>query len=298
MENIISVKNLSKSFGGVEVVHDLEFDVKKGEIFAFVGPNGSGKTTTIRCLLKIYQADRGDLKVFGEEYSVSLAPKLGYLPEERGLYVSANVLDTMIYFGMLKGMKRGMARDAALDYLARVGLLEKATQKIQKLSSGQQQKIQLGIAIINSPELLILDEPTKGLDPVNRQLLMDILFELNKSGSTIVFLTHQMDEVEKIANRLLMINKGMKSLYGEVNEVRSQFGLNTIHLYYQGEFKPNPDLFESKVEGQYAELTPRPKVTHDEILTYLVKLNMSIEKYEVAAPSLNEIFINVVGAEK
>lgn len=297
MQSIISVKNFSKSFGNLKVIHDLSFDVNEGEIFAFLGANGSGKTTTLRCLLKIYEPDQGELKVFGEDYNISLAPKLGYLPEERGLYVSSNVIDTMTYFGRLKGLSPQESKDASLQYLERIGLADKAKQKIQRLSSGQQQKIQLGIAVINSPKLLILDEPTKGLDPVNRQLLMDILFELKKTGTTIIFSTHQMDEVEKIANRLLMIDRGRKALYGEVNEVKKQFGSNTIHLNFSGNLPQNENLYSARVEGQYAEISPKEKVSTEEILKFLVQSNLKIEKYELASPSLNEIFIKVVGGE-
>jgi ABC-2 type transport system ATP-binding protein len=266
----------------------------KGELFAFLGANGSGKTTTIRCLLDIYQPDSGELLINGQKYSTDMASILGYLPEERGLYNNSAVLETMEYFGMIKGMTQKDAQTAAMDYLEKVGLADKAFNKIKTLSSGQQQKIQLGITIINRPKLLILDEPTKGLDPVNRELLLDILKEMNKDDETTIFFsTHQMDEVEKIADRLLMLKDGRSVLYGAVNKVRKDFGENIIHLEFTGKFKPNPKLFTARTETNYAELTPLPKVESDKILDYLVSSGLNIRKFEVAAPSLNEIFIKV-----
>lgn len=292
--NSIEINNFSKSFGDLKVIKDLSFEVEEGEIFAFLGANGSGKTTTIRCLLDIYQPNSGELFIFGQKYSPEIASKIGYLPEERGLYVSAQVIDVLTYFGELKGMSKNDARASGLKFLERVGLPDKANEKIQKLSSGQQQKIQLGITVINSPELLILDEPTKGLDPVNRSLLMEILFDLNKHGSTIVFSTHQMDEVEKIANRLVMINKGERALYGKLSEVKKEFGDNSIEIRFEGKLPENAKLFAIEKQGNTATLTPKQKVSHEEILQYLLSQNLKIQKFEISSPSLNDIFIKVV----
>lgn len=294
MTNIISVKNFSKSFGPTKVLQDLSFEVGKGELFAFLGANGSGKTTTIRCLLNIYQPDSGELLINGRRYGTDQASILGYLPEERGLYNSSKVLETMIYFGQIKGMSAIDAKTASIKYLERVGLEDKQNVQIKLLSSGQQQKIQLGITIINKPSLLILDEPTKGLDPVNRELLLDILKDLNKeNNATILFSTHQMDEVEKIADRLLMLKSGKSVLYGHVNDVRKEFGENIIQLEYSGDLKVNDKLFTAKIEKNYAELNPNEKITDNEILEYLMKSGVSVKRFQVTAPSLNEIFIKV-----
>lgn len=293
MENIISVKNFSKSFGTNIVIKNLNFEVKKGEVFAFLGANGSGKTTTIRTLLGIYEPSEGELLVNDKRFSQEDAYILGYLPEERGLYLSSQVLETMVYFGELKGMPKKDAKDSALAYLAKVGLEDKAKSKIKVLSSGQQQKIQLGITVINKPELLILDEPTKGLDPVNRSLFMDLLFDLKRHGTTILFSTHQMEEAEKIADRVLMIKNGERKLYGEMNEVKSSFGSNTLLIHYKGDFPANPDLYTFKTEGFYAEVSPGVGVSAQDILSFLVSQQLFILKFEVASPSLNEIFITV-----
>lgn len=211
-------------FGKTSVIDDLSFEVKRGETFGFLGSNGSGKTTTIRSLLGIYQPTGGKLLIDGRPYSVSGDVKLGYLPEERGLYKKESVIDTMIYFGQLKGLSRSEARSKSLAFLERVGLADKAKTRLDKLSGGQQQKVQLGITIINDPELIILDEPTKGFDPVNRRLLMEIIEEHQAKGATVVMITHQMDEVERLCDRVLLLKDGVAHAYGTVAEVRAQFG--------------------------------------------------------------------------
>ena len=169
-ENAISIKNFSLSFGKKKIIDDLSFEIKKGEVFGLLGSNGSGKTSIIRTLLGLYQADSGELLINGEVFAPGKKNILGYLPEERGLYKKESVIDVMTYFGQLKGMTKKAASKWSMGYLKRVGLEDKAKLKIDRLSGGQQQKIQLGMTIINSPDLLILDEPTKGFDPVNRQL--------------------------------------------------------------------------------------------------------------------------------
>ncbi len=220
MTNIISIKNFQMKFGKTTVIKDLSFEVKRGETFGFLGSNGSGKTTTIRALLGIYQPTGGELLIDGKPYSVSGGVKLGYLPEERGLYKKESVLDVMTYFGQLKGMSRNEAREASLAYLQRVKLDDKANTRLDKLSGGQQQKIQLGITIMDDPELLILDEPTKGFDPVNRKLLMDIIEEHQAKGATVVMVTHQMEEVERLCDRIILLKDGKAYAYGTVAEVK------------------------------------------------------------------------------
>lgn len=220
---IISVKNFKMIFGKNTVIDNLSFDVYKGEIFGFLGSNGCGKTTTIRALLGLYQPSDGDLLINGQPFSVSSGIKLGYLPEERGLYKKEPVIDVMVYFGQLKGLGKNEAKQKSLDYLKRVNLLDKANTRIDKLSGGQQQKIQLGITIIDNPDLLILDEPTKGFDPVNRRLLMDIVEEHRKNGATIIFVTHQMEEVERLCDRVLLLKDGVSHAYGTIEEIKKKY---------------------------------------------------------------------------
>ena len=293
-DSVVSVRNFSKQFNSTPVVRDLSFDVQTGETFAFLGANGSGKTTTIRCLLNILQPTGGELLLWGERYDISMARRIGYLPEERGLYVDSNVLETMVYFGMLKGLSKADAMSKAAGYLDRVGLSEKRQARIKTLSSGQQQKIQLGLTIINSPELLVLDEPTKGLDPVNRDLLLDTLTEMKAAGTTIVFITHQMEEVEKVADRLVMIKDGRRVLYGGVAEVKRQFGENRLHIEFTGTVPVHEKLYSvDRAENNVAELKLCDGVTPDQVFKALAKDRLVMSKFEVASPSLQDIFVHV-----
>jgi len=222
--NIIEVRGFAMSFGAKQVIKDLNFEVHRGETFGFLGSNGSGKTTTLRALLGIYEPTAGELLIDGEKYDVASPTTIGYLPEERGLYKKEFVLDTMVYFGELKGMARDDAKRFALDYLAKIGLGGYEKTRLDKLSGGQQQKVQLGITIMGDPELLILDEPTKGFDPVNQRLLMDIILDLQKRGTTVMMVTHQMDEVEKLCDRILLLKDGVAKEYGTVASVRKKYG--------------------------------------------------------------------------
>lgn len=221
--NIVEVKNFKMTFGNKTVIKDLSFEVKKGEIFGFLGSNGSGKTTTLRALLGFYEPTGGELLVDGKKYDPEDSSVIvGYLPEERGLYRKETVMDTMLYFAELKGLKN--PREWSERYLKRVGLLDKANEKVERLSGGQQQKIQLGVTIMNEPKLLILDEPTKGFDPMNRKLLMEIIDELHKKGTAVILITHYMEEVEKLCDRALLLKDGVAHAYGTIAEIKKKFG--------------------------------------------------------------------------
>ena len=225
-------------FGNKTVIDDMSFDVKKGETFGFLGSNGSGKTTTMRALLGIYQPTSGTLHINGKSFEPEDGATLGYLPEERGLYKKESVIDVMTYFGQLKGLDKREAREWSLGYLERVKLGDKAKSKVDKLSGGQQQKVQLGVTIMNDPDVLILDEPTKGFDPVNRRLLMDIVETQRAKGATIVLITHDMAEAERLCDRLILLKDGKKAAYGTVPEVLKKFGhtsMNDVFLQVYGE---------------------------------------------------------------
>lgn len=234
---IVSVRDYSLTIGDKQIVEHLSFEVFPGEVFAFLGANGSGKTSTIRSLLGIYDTTSGELLVSGKKLTPENASTVGYLPEERGLYTRAKVLDTMTYFGELKGMSREDAKAESLAYLERVELADKASVKLKKLSGGQQQKVQLGVAIMGSPKLLILDEPTKGLDPVNRKLLLDIVDELQQKGTAVIYITHLMEEVERLADRLLILKDGKARAYGTVNEVKKEFKSKSIEDIFVSIYK-------------------------------------------------------------
>ena len=220
---MVEINHFKMSFNGKTVIRDLSFTVEKGEIFGLLGSNGSGKTTTIRALLGFYEATGGELLVDGAKYNPeSSKVTIGYLPEERGLYSKETVIDNMLYFATLKGVKNPL--EWSRKYLKRVGLADKETVKIEKLSGGQQQKVQLGITIMDDPKLLILDEPTKGFDPVNRRLLMDIIEEMHQKGASIIMITHYMDEVERFCDRALLLKDGVARAYGKIKDIRKEFG--------------------------------------------------------------------------
>ena len=222
MKKIVEVNNFKMVFGDKTVIKDLSFDVKKGEIFGLLGSNGSGKTTTVRALLGFYHPTAGDVLVDGKVYNPENSTiRIGYLPEERGLYRKETVLDTMVYFGELNGLKDPV--EWSKKYLKCVGLEEKANERIEKLSGGQQQKVQLGVTIMGDPQLLILDEPTKGFDPMNRRLLMEIIEEHHKKGAAIIMITHYMDEVENLCDRALLLKDGVARAYGTIPEIKKEF---------------------------------------------------------------------------
>lgn len=237
---IVVIKDFNLRLGGKQIIRDLNFEVQPGEVFALLGANGSGKTSIIRSLLNIYQPTSGQLLVEGKSYNPEHAHLVGYLPEERGLYVRSTVIDVMTYFGELKGMDRTAAHNFSQQYLERVGLADKGKLTVKKLSGGQQQKVQLGVAIINDPKLLILDEPTKGLDPVNRKLLLEVVEEYRQKGTAVIYITHLMEEVERLADRILIIKDGRRMAYGTKEELKKTYKMKTIEdifvsIYTEGQ---------------------------------------------------------------
>ena len=222
MKNLVEVNHFKMAFDGKTIIKDLSFNIKKGEIFGLLGANGSGKTTTVRALLGLYQPTDGEVLINGSKFNPEKSQiTIGYLPEERGLYRKETVIDTMLYFADLKGVKDPL--NWCRKYLKRVGLSDKENVRLEKLSGGQQQKVQLGVTIMNNPELLILDEPTKGFDPMNRRLLMEIIEEHHKKGASIILITHYMDEVERLCDRILLLKDGLKKAYGTIPEIKKEF---------------------------------------------------------------------------
>lgn len=291
----ITVENFSKSFGNLKAVDNLSFEVNDGEVFAFLGANGSGKTTTIRCLLKIYQKDRGDLLINGEEFSEKFNSRIGYLPEERGLYKGVSTSEILQYTARLRGLSPNEAKKKCDSYLEYVGLGEHKEKKVSQLSSGMQQKVQLGTALIHNPEILILDEPFKGLDPVNRQLFIDIFVERAKKGTTILYSTHVIDEAQKMADSLLIIKDGKRLEYGKVNDVRKKYGSDNIILDFDGKVpEKNTSLYSSVISNKKMEITPKVGVSTEEIVSLLIKNGTKIVKMELDYPSLNQIFIDLM----
>ena len=275
-------------FGSQTVVRDLSFDVNAGETFGFLGSNGSGKTTTLRALLGIYQPTAGTLHIAGKAFEPRDGVRLGYLPEERGLYKKESVLDVMVYFGMLKGLSRQEATSTSLAYLERVSLAEKASTRVDKLSSGQQQKIQLGVTIMNDPELLILDEPTQGFDPVNRRLMMNIIEDQKRAVATDILVTHQREEVERLCYRVSLRKSGVDEADGTTADVQDLCGDALSRRYHSGTL-PASDLYDvTMAEHDYAELTPKAGPAEADIQRELVQQCVPVRSSPHAQTSLDE----------
>lgn len=299
MTNIIEVKNFKMKFGKNEVIKDLSFEIKKGEVFGLLGSNGSGKTTTVRALLNMHQPAGGSLLINGQAYTPDNNFKVGYLPEERGLYKKEKVGDIMHYFASLKGMSKIDAKEFIDDFLKRVDLADKQRLRLDKLSSGQQQKIQLGITIMGKPDLLILDEPTKGFDPVTRRLLLEIIDNERQRGATIMMITHQMEEAEKLCDRVLLLKDGTAKAYGRIEDIKDEAGGDMIRLTFNGKLATNSKLFTVKNQTtSQAELIPKTNVSYEQILSFLLKEGVKIRQYSIERPSLDDIFVNVYGMKK
>jgi ABC-2 type transport system ATP-binding protein len=294
-EPLIHIENFRMDFGRKTVIRDLSFDVKAGETFGFLGSNGSGKTTTIRALLGIYIPTAGTLHINGRIFQPEDGGRLGYLPEERGLYKKESVIDVMTYFGRLKGLAKAEATRWSLDYLERVALTDKAKTRVDKLSGGEQQKVQLGVTIMNQPELLILDEPTKGFDPVNRRLLMDIIDEQKTAGATVLMVTHQMEEVERLCDRVILLKNGEAEAYGTIPEVQDQYGGTMIRLKYSGTVPASKHYDVTLREKNYAELTVTDDVDEAVILKDLVDAGVLVRSFVTSKLSLDDIFLKVYG---
>jgi ABC-2 type transport system ATP-binding protein len=295
VEPIVHIQNFRMDFDGTTVVRDLSFDIERGETFGFLGSNGSGKTTTIRALLGIYVPTAGVLHVNGRSFRPEDGAALGYLPEERGLYKKESVIDVMTYFGRLKGLSKHAASSWSLHYLERVAMGGMAKLRIDKLSGGQQQKVQLGVTIMNDPELLILDEPTKGFDPVNRRLLMDIIETQKKAGATVLMVTHQMEEVERLCDRVVLLKDGQAEAYGTIPEVQERYGGATIRVKYSGDIPDSPYYTVTLRESNYAELAVNEHVDEAVIVRELVDAGVAVRSFVTSRLSLDDIFVKVYG---
>ncbi len=297
----IAVHNVTKKYGDFTAVDDLSFDVRRGEIFAMLGPNGAGKTTTIRMILDILKPDTGRIEVFGAPINDRAKERIGYMPEERGLYRNVPVLDVLVYLGQLKGMSRADARARALDLLEHADLAANVKSKVSELSKGMQQKVQVIATVLHRPDLVIIDEPFSGLDPVNTQLIKDLLYEMNREGTTIVMSTHQMHQIEEMADRLLMIDHGRRVLYGDVHDVRQRFAKNAVVVEGEGDWAALPGVkrVEKGENGRGIVLHLAEDVTPDAVMEALaVSDAYHVRRFELAVPSLNEIFIEVVGTRR
>jgi ABC-2 type transport system ATP-binding protein len=294
---MLNASHLKKEFSTVLAVDDVSFTIARGEIFGLLGPNGAGKTTTIRMILNILEPDGGTVTYDGDPFSDGVRDKIGYLPEERGLYRKSTLLDTILYFASLRGMKRAAARAEALRWLERLQLAGYRDKKVEELSKGNQQKVQFVTAIIHNPSLLVLDEPFSGLDPINQILFKDIFQELKQSGKAIVFSTHQMDQAERLSDTLCLINRGRVVLGGTVRDVKKRYGTNSVHVEFDGDgafMASLPGVRRAIMYENAAELDLGPGARTQEILGSM-NGKVELRKFELVEPSLQSIFIQIVG---
>jgi ABC-2 type transport system ATP-binding protein len=294
---MLTVSHLRKEFDTVVAVDDVSFEVPRGQIFGLLGPNGAGKTTTIRVVLNILEADGGQVLFDGKPFSKTLRGGVGYLPEERGLYKKSKLLDTVVYLGELRGMSRPKARDAALRWLTRLELADQAGRRLQEFSKGNQQKIQFVAAVMHDPDLVILDEPFSGLDPVNQELFKGILLELKQGGKAVIFSTHQMEQAEKLSDDLCLINRGRVVLQGSVRDVKRRHGSNTLAVEFEGDgafLETLPGVRRAILYGNQAELQldDHPRLRE---LVAVINERVELRSFELREPSLQSIFLEVVG---
>ena len=292
--NTLEVYKVSKSFGGNMVVRDISFSVGAGEILGMVGPNGAGKTTTIRMAMDIIKPDRGEINVLGQSINEDAKDRIGYLPEERGLYRKLTVSEALSYLASLKNVETRIIEARTKDLLERVDMLPHKGKKIEELSRGMGQLIQFIVTILHDPDLVILDEPFAGLDPVNTNLIKELILELRSRGKSIILSTHMMNQVEELCDRILMIDNGCAVLYGGLAEIKRRFRNNSIFVECEGSLDGIDGVTGSKNHGKYVELFLDGHTSPQDVLSRMVSRNMEISRFEVSTPALNEIFIQVV----
>ncbi len=291
---MLEVRDVTKTFDGRAAVSHVSFEVRAGEIFALLGPNGAGKTTLIRMITDILKPDAGEILLEGRALGGDSRRHIAYLPEERGLYRRVPVVDALAYYGELKGLSRHDAHAAALALLERMELGDWARKQVQTLSKGMQQKVQFCTALIGEPRLLILDEPFTGLDPINTQLFEDLLAERRARGSTVLLSTHQMNKVEELCDRALMINRGHMVLYGSVRDFRRQYADHAVVVHGAEEIGPLPGVRRAeRVNGDW-KLLLEPATTPQTVLRELVERGTPIESFAVATLPLEDVFVKVV----
>ena len=293
----IELNKVRKSYDQFVAVNDLSFSIEEGRVFGLLGPNGAGKTSTIRMMIGITAPDSGTINLFGKPFERKSLNRVGYLPEERGLYKKMKILDQLIFLGELHGMGPAAARTAALQWTKRLEIDAWLHKKVEELSKGMQQKIQFIAALLHDPDFIIMDEPFFGLDPVNATLLKDVLLDLKKKGKTILFSTHRMDQVEKLCDSICLINKGTAVLQGELKAIKARYGKSNVQIEYEGNgdfLEKNPLVTTYNNYGNYVEVRLAPGADAQQLL-HLVADRSRVNKFELMEPSLEEIFIETVG---
>jgi len=287
--NVLNVEHLTKTFDGRNVLDDIGFTVNRGEVFGLLGPNGAGKTTLIRTILDIFRPDAGTIVLFGRTFSDDIKDVIGYLPEEGSLDKEIPVAECIRYFAQLKHVDAIDKKTG--EWLERLDLVAYRNKKIQELSKGMHRRLQFILAVIHEPDLLILDEPFSGLDPLNIKTLKDILLDLRDRGTTVIMSTHQMDEVERMCDRILMLNNGKMVLYGSLDAIRKQFGLS-VEVRYEGRLPHIDHILGINDSGNAAELIVEKDADTQAILKSLAA-SVTVRKFEVKQRSMNEIFLEV-----
>ncbi|PWT72438.1 MAG: ABC transporter [Proteobacteria bacterium] len=296
MANTLELRNVNKTYDKFVAVDNLSLEIVQGSVFGLLGPNGAGKTSSIRMMMGITMPDSGDVVVFGEKFRREHLDRIGYLPEERGLYKKMKLLEQVIFLAQLKGVAEHNARKRAKQWFERLELTPWMEKKTEELSKGMQQKVQFIAGILHDPEFLILDEPFSGLDPANADVLKDILLEQRKAGKTILFSTHRMDQVEKLCDSICLIDHGRGVLQGELREVKSRFGKNHVQIEYEGDgdfLQTAPSVLTCHNFGNYTEVELKPGSDPQELLKGLVA-RARVNRFELAEPTLEKIFIDTV----
>ncbi len=294
----VRLVGVSKTFGAVSAVQDLDLVVPRGTIYGLLGPNGAGKTTTLRIILDILGADAGTVEVLGRHVDDVVRGRVGYLPEERGLYQKMKVLEQLTFFGVLKGMARADARREALRWLERLELADRANETVENFSKGMQQKVQFISTVVHRPELLILDEPFSGLDPINVDTLKEIVLERQRDGATVIFSTHMIEDAERLCERVCMIAGARKVLDGRVAEVKAAAGRLDLAIRFDGDsgFLDAPELVRSVSDhGRYVEVRLVEGADPQALLQRAVESGVRIYRFELIEPSLREIFLDKAG---
>lgn len=297
----LEVKNVSKSFGDVKAVDDASFSVSEGSIFGLIGRNGAGKTTIIRMMMHIYLPDTGEIILRGTKIGQAFRNSSGYLPEERGLYKKMKVIDLLMFFAEIKGKTGEEVKRKALAYLERFSLLERKNSRIEDLSKGNQQKVQFIATILHDPDFIILDEPFAGLDPVNTNILKEIILQLKQKGKVIVFSTHLMDFAENMCDHIAMIDNGKIILNGSLRELKERFGRRNISLKYDGDisFLNNHAIIDKITDfGHATGIKVKEPAQAQELLRILVENGVIVRNFDTNEISLQDIFIEHAGVEK
>ena len=295
----IQIDHIVKKFGSLRAVDDVSFSIESGEIFGLLGPNGAGKTTTIRIILDIFKPDSGQVSILGGAMDEAKKDRIGYLPEERGLYQDIRLEQALTYLVSLKGLTGADARQRLDDYLERFDLAQHRKKKVKELSKGMQQKAQLIVTFAHSPELVIIDEPFSGLDPVNTQMVKDLMREQRQKGVTIVMCTHQMNQIEELCDRLVLINQGKAVLYGRLEDIRRQFAGHEVLVKPVGGLPTQiAGVVSREPQNGSVLLHLSQDASPQEILRGLVEAGVDLEKFEIAMPTLDQIFIEVVQGEQ